>query len=223
MATPTSSTLSILESVGAIIRGGHFVYTSGKHGHAYVNKDALYLHTGAVSDVCRKMAETQRVCTSPIDVVLAPALGGIALSQWTAHHLSDVKGYEVLAAYAERDASGTFVLKRGYDEIVRGKRVLIVEDILTTGGSVKQVVELAHRHGAHIVGVIAVCNRGNVTSTDISPSNVHCHLWSMSALSFETYEEADCPFCNADIPVNVDLGKGREFLARRNAASTVAV
>lgn len=76
----------LLEQHHAIIRNRHVVYTSGRHGDAYINKDAIYPDTAAVSSLCQEIASRAR--DSRIQVVAAPAVGGIALAQWTAHHLS---------------------------------------------------------------------------------------------------------------------------------------
>jgi orotate phosphoribosyltransferase len=81
--------VSMLKSVGAIITDSHIVYTSGKHGSVYVNKDALYPHTELASRVGKMFAEKNKKLD--IDAVVAPALGGIILSQWTAYYLSKPK------------------------------------------------------------------------------------------------------------------------------------
>src|SRR5262249_57130457 len=97
---------------------------------AYVNKDAVYPHTARVSELCRLLADA----AAPLrpEVVCGPALGGIILSQWTAHHLG------VLAVYAEKTPEGGLALRRGYDRLVARRRGLVGEDIITPGGSGKQ-------------------------------------------------------------------------------------
>src|SRR3989344_2035567 len=92
--------VSILKKVGAVITDSHFVYTSGKHGSAYINKDALYPHTKETSIIGKMFAEKFK--DVEIDVVAAPALGGIIISQWTAYHLSKLKEKEVLGVYTEK-------------------------------------------------------------------------------------------------------------------------
>src|ERR1700694_4387544 len=92
--------LDILKSVGAIITDSHIVYTSGRHGDAYINKDALYPHTKEVSRIGELFAEKYK--DKDVDVVAAPALGGIILETWTAYHLSQMKGKEVLGVYTEK-------------------------------------------------------------------------------------------------------------------------
>jgi orotate phosphoribosyltransferase len=123
--------LTILQAHGALIVDSHIVYTSGKHGSAYVNKDAIYPYTESVSRLCEAIADHFR--GSAIDVVAAPAIGGVILSQWVAHHLQ-ARRCDAIAVYAEKSADGTFEFRRGYDRLLAGRRVLVVEDILTTGG-----------------------------------------------------------------------------------------
>ena len=87
-----SKALGILKKVGAVITDSHFVGTSGKHFAAYINKDALYPHTNDTSVICEMFA---RLCKDlDISTVVGPALGGIILSTWTAHHLSQIKDKE---------------------------------------------------------------------------------------------------------------------------------
>ena len=205
--------LAILTQVGAVITGSHIVYTLGKHGSAYINKDALYPHTKETSQLCRLFAE--HFAQDDIDVVIAPALGGIILSQWTAYHLSELTGREVLGLYAEKiEGTKDFVIKRGYDKLLAGKKTLILEDDLTTGGSVKKVVELACSMGAEIVGVGVLCNRGNIRAEDIG--NVS-KLYSLVSISLDAWEPDECPLCAQGVPINTSVGKGREFLEKKNS------
>ena len=92
------------------------------------------------------------------------------------------------------------------------KRVLVVEDILTTGGSARKVVEAVRAIGGNVVGVGVLCNRGGVTAQDLA--NVP-KLEVLVNISLDAWNEADCPLCKQGVPVNPDVGKGREFLARR--------
>src|SRR3989338_11689682 len=100
--------IEILKRVGGVIDNDHFVFTSGRHSAVYLNKDAIYPHTAEISRVGELMAERHR--DLPIDVVVGPALGGIIISQWTAHHFSLLRsssfggqarlaGREVLGVY----------------------------------------------------------------------------------------------------------------------------
>ena len=205
--------LKMLEGVGAVITDSHIVYTSGKHGSAYVNKDAVYPHTRETSRLCREIA--YQFANDDVQVVIAPAIGGVILMTWTARHLSDMtlNGCEVLGVYAEKEGDG-FVIKRGYDKLVTGKNVLVVEDILTTGGSVKKVIEAVRALGGNVVGLAVLCNRGGITAQDVGGVP---KLFALTNVKLDAWDEADCPLCRQGIAVNIDVGKGRDFLARKKA------
>src|SRR5438874_1787333 len=94
--------IDILTNIGAVITDSHFVYTSGKHGSVYINKDALYPHTESASEVGKIFAA--KYDEQNIEVVVGPALGGIILSQWTAYHLSLSTAKDVLGVYTEKDS-----------------------------------------------------------------------------------------------------------------------
>lgn len=194
----------------ALITDSHIVYTSGKHGEAYVNKDAVYPHTAKVSRLCQFIAEDFE--NEEIYAVVGPVVGGVALAQWTAHHLSLLQGKEVLAICADKEED-YFVIKRGQDKFITGKKILVVEDILTTGGSVKKVVETIKLLGGEIIGIGALCNRGGVTSEQIGNVPV---LKALVDVSLEAYDETDCPYCKNNVPINTSLGKGAEYLKNKH-------
>src|SRR3989344_6998465 len=112
--------LEVLQNVGAF-RAGHFVLISGRHADAYINKDTLYPYTHETSKLCRAMAE--RFADKNIEAVIGPAVGAAVLSMWTAYHLTDITGKEVFGTYADKDGQGGFVIKRGFDKLIKGKRV----------------------------------------------------------------------------------------------------
>ncbi|MBN2094013.1 MAG: phosphoribosyltransferase [Candidatus Zambryskibacteria bacterium] len=202
--------LEVLGRVGAVIKDSHIVYTSGKHGTAYINKDAVYPHTGEISKLCRVIAE--RYTGNNIQVVIAPAIGGVILSQWTSHHLTEITGVEVLGVYAEKTEDDTFVIKRGYNNLVPGKNVLVVEDVLTTGGSAKKVVEAARALGGNVVALAVLCNRGGITPQDVSDVP---ELFALVNVTLDAWDEDQCPLYKDGIPINTEVGKGRDFLARK--------
>lgn len=199
--------LEILQNAG-VFRTGHFVFASGKHGDIYINKDALYPHTRDISNLCREMA--RRYADFGVDAVVGPAVGAAILSQWCAYHMSEITGREVFATYADKTEQGGFVVRRGYDKLIAGKRVLVVEDNVTTGGSMRKVVDAARQSGAEIVGAIAMCNRNGITREDIDAPQFE----SLVTLELEQWFAAQCGLCARGVPVNTDLGHGLGFLAR---------
>lgn len=257
MMMSEDSVLELLRKVGAIITDNHFVYTQGKHGSAYINKDAVYPHIHETYQLCRAIAE--QFSHDNVEVVVGPALGGIILSQWVAHNLRLWTGADVKAVYAEKSKRALlsvdkytrvkltemqfthalgdvevasrglvelqkgdalmvegkeFVIQRGYDKFVQGQRVLVVEDILNTGGSVLKVVEAVRAAGGEVVGLGALCNRGGVTPEQVgNPPK----LFALANFRMDMWDETDCPLCAQGVPINTDVGKGREYLARKQA------
>ena len=200
--------LAVLRDTGAM-SFGHYVLASGLHAKMYVNKDAIYMYPRKISLLCREIAK--QFAEDNIEVVVAPALGGIVLTQWVAYHLSKITGRNVLAIYAEKDEGG-FVIKRGYEKFISGKNILVVEDIFTTGGSVKKVVDLVRSMGGIVVGVAGLVNRGKVALSDVgSPSK----FFSLIDIEVETWPEGKCPLCKMRKPINTDLGKGGEYLKQK--------
>ena len=200
--------IQIFRRHGAVVLNDHLVYTSGKHGDAYVNKDGVYPYTQDVERICRAIAE--EFVDANVEVVIAPATGGIVLSQGVARHLSELTGRDVLSVYSEK-VDGTFVIKRGYDKIVAGRRTLVVEDILNSGGSARGTVVATRTCGGEVIGVAALWNRNEVTTKMLDDVPL---LFSLVNMKLQVWPEADCPSCAQGIPVNTDVGHGRAFLAR---------
>lgn len=199
--------LDMLRKSEGVITDSHFVYTSGKHGSIYINKDALYPHTAFASKIGELFAEQHK--DLDIDVVAAPALGGIILSQWTAHHLSKLKDKEVLGVYTEKDAEKNQVFTRGYDKLVKDKNILVVEDLTTTGGSVLKVVNTVKNAGGNVVAVGVMVNR--------NPEQVNSEMMgvpfsALAVLKADAVEEADCELCKKNVPINTSVGHGKKYL-----------
>ncbi|KKS41163.1 MAG: Orotate phosphoribosyltransferase [Candidatus Gottesmanbacteria bacterium GW2011_GWB1_43_11] len=199
--------VEILKKIGAVITDSHFVYTSGKHGSVYINKDALYPHTAETSRVGEMFA--QKYKEMDIDVVAGPALGGIILSQWTAFHLSQLKGKEILGVYTEKTPDKQQIFTRGYDKHVKGKKVLVIEDLTTTGGSVRKVVDSVKAAGGEVVAVCVMVNRDpkNVTSEVVGGP-----FSAMGVLKAQAFDEVECPLCKTNVPINTDVGHGKKYL-----------
>ena len=199
--------LEILQKVGSF-RAGHFVFVSGLHADTYVNKNAMYPYTHAISELCRGIAEDFK--GQNIDAVVGPATGGIILSQWVAFHLREMEDREIYSTYADKDGDG-FVIKRGYDELIKGKNVLVVEDLVTTGSSLRKVIGAARIVGANVQAAVAVCNRGAVTREMVGEPPV---FKSLLTVHLDQWPAAECDLCKQGIPINTDVGHGKEFLAK---------
>jgi len=206
MTLSEADVLDILQKVGAF-RAGHFVFTSGRHSDSYVLKDAMYAYSRETSAVCREMAE--RFKDEGVEAVIGPAIGAAILAQWTAYHMGEMTGRDVYSVYADKDGQGGFVIKRGYDKILSGKNVLVVEDLTTTGGSVRKVVEAVQKVGGKVVGVVVLANRGDVTKDAVgNPPRFEC----LVTLHLDSWDQDQCDLCKSNIPVNTDVGHGKAFL-----------
>lgn len=186
---------------------GHFIGVSGRHLPVYINKDAWLLHTGLVSKVCERIAELNK--DKNIEVVVGPAVGAVVLSQWTAYHLSQMTGRDVLSVFTEKTPEGGQVLKRNYDRVVKGKRILAVEDTVTTGGSVKKTIDAIQAAGGNIIQLSLIVNRdpANVTEATFGvPVN------ALAEINMESYEEGSVPEWLSVIPINTEVGHGAKYL-----------
>jgi len=226
----SDATISVVNDIFkdcGVLMDGHFVYASGRHGEFYVNKDALYVHPENVSKLCRIISLL--TTTLEFDVVASPAIGGVALTQWTAFHRS--RPAELLEAerfdlpktasrfttassvYCEKAETGGMEFRRGYDKVVaESDGVLVVEDILTTGGSALATVKAVEALGGRVMGIAALCNRGGVTGEDLGVAP-DVPLYYLKSLNLKTWAPEECPLCANGVEVNTNVGKGRQFLA----------
>ncbi|XOB42496.1 MAG: phosphoribosyltransferase family protein [Candidatus Nealsonbacteria bacterium] len=200
--------IRIFEETRAILKG-HFIYTSGKHGEVYVNKDSLYMFPLKVKLLCERIAEHFK--DKNIEIVAGPAIGGVVLTQWTAFTLTQFSGKDILAIYSEDGPNNTKIFKRGYDKCVKGKGILVVEDITTTGGSVQKTVDAVNALDGTAVGVGFLWNRGAITSQDLGVPEV----FSLVNITFEVFDEEECPLCAQKVQINTDVGKGQQYLAQK--------
>src|SRR5258708_17472 len=200
--------IELLKKTGAIFTDSHFVGTSGRHMSLYVNKDALYPHTRETSRMGELFAIKNK--NLAIDVVAAPALGGIILSTWTAYHLTLLKKKDVLGVYTEKTPDKNQIFTRGYDKLVKGKNVLVIEDNVTTGGSVKKVVQSVRAAGGT---VLAGCVMFNRDPDNITSELIGAPFSSLAIIKAESWEEKDCPLCKQNVPINTEVGHGKKFLA----------
>lgn len=213
--------ITILKKIGAVLTDDHFVYTSGKHGSVYINKDALYPHTAETAKVGELFA--QQFKDLDIDIVAAPAVGGTILCQWTAYYLSGLRGKEILAVYTEKDkgtlagaAESEHIFRRGYDKLIAGKNVLVIEDLTTTGISVRKVVDTVRATGGRVVAVGVMVNRN---PQEVNSNLVGAPFHALGVLKAEAFDEAVCPLCNAGVPVNTGIGHGKKYMEEKGRKS----
>lgn len=213
----TNGVVKILKKLGAIITDSHIVFTSGRHGSVYLNKDALYPHTKETSMVGKMFAEKFK--NKDIDVVVAPAVGGTILTQWTAYFLSKLKKKEVLSAYTEKDKGTTAsaaesdqLFRRGYDKYIKGKNVLVLEDLTTTGLSVKKTVQAVKNAGGKVVAVCVMVNRD---PKNVNSNFIGAPFSSLDVFPAQSFAENECPLCKKNVPINTSVGHGKQYLAKK--------
>ena len=178
------ATLALFRRAGALLEG-HFKLSSGLHSGGYL-QCALVLQnpTDAAALGAAIAAQSSAV---QAHVVLSPALGGVIIGHEVARALG------VRAIFAER-ADGALTLRRGFS-LSPGERVLVVEDVVTTGGSTAETIEVARRAGADVVGAAAIIDRSGGAAR--LPVSWH----ALAQLSLPTYEASACPLCAQGLPV----------------------
>ena len=180
----SSELLTLLQNTGAMLEG-HFLLTSGRHSNVYIEKFRILEDPNALDEVCRAMAEI--VMDENVELVLGAAIGGILIAGGVGRHLS------ARHIFSER-VKGKMELRRGFS-ITKGQRVVIVEDIITTGGSVVELIQLAKEQGAEIVQVVNLVHR--------STGEVDFGVTSTALLTIpsESWEPKDCPLCKQGVPI----------------------
>jgi orotate phosphoribosyltransferase len=187
MDDPNSDLLDALRSTGAL-KTGHYLLSSGKHSDQYIEKFDLLRRPRATSAVCSLIA--QRYRDERIDVVAGPTTGGVILAFEVARQL------DAAAAYAERAAGGAGgrEFRRG-TTFPRGARVLVVDDILTTGGSVRETLDALAEHEVEIAGVAVLVDRSGGEADLGAPYS------ALATLRIATWEAAACPLCERGEPL----------------------
>ncbi len=203
--------IDILEKTEAVTRNSHFVGTSGRHMSIYVSKDKLLLHPEATFRITQLLAEKYK--DSDIDVVAAPELGGVILGHMVAYHLSILKGKQILSVYAEKTPEGPMVFKRGYNEVIKDKKVLIVDDTVATGLSIHKMIDVVKNFGGNIVSMGVIANR---VPGEINSGTLGIDITWLCEIPAETYDVKDCPLCKQGILINTKFGPGKKFLENKN-------
>ncbi len=193
---------------GAVL-AGHFVLAGEDHSGMYLEKTKAVISSSTLCYYSKKIA-WEWVCEG-IEAVVGPAIAGIKIATAVSLALYEYTNEDVLSLYTEKDDKGKQILKRGKEDI-RGKRILVVEDIVTTGGSVAETIKQCREAGANVVGChILVDRSGGKVSAEILGVE---KLLSLATIEIETYPESECPLCKAKIPINTEVGHGEEYLKK---------
>jgi orotate phosphoribosyltransferase len=186
MDTPV---MQLFEQTGAYLKG-HFRLTSGLHSPEYLQCAKVLAHPAYAEKLGKDLAHRLRqIAKRDIDVVLAPALGGLIIGHEVARELG------VPFLFTERDGTtNQMTLRRGF-ELKSGQAAVVVEDVVTTGGSSREVVKLAHASGVDVVAAGCIIDRSNGRA-DIGVPTAALHK-----LDVVTYDPAECLLCRQGLPV----------------------
>lgn len=176
----------ILEECGALT-DGHFLLSSGKHTDRYVEKFHLLRKPVILQQVCQAMIE--QIGEQDVDVVAGPTTGGILIAAEMARQLG------VRAAYAERAEDGSLARQfRRVEYFEPGDRVLVVDDILTTGGSVRETIKALEPHPVSLAGIVLMVDRS------MGRADLGAPYTAVTEMDVPVWDPDDCPLCAQGIP-----------------------
>ena len=178
MALTDKDIAELLEKTGGVLHG-HFLLTSGRHSDTYMQCAKLFEDSEISATLCAELAE--RVKVYKPDIVVSPAVGAIIMGYEMSRHL------HVKNLFAERE-DGKMALRRGF-VLPAGARVLIAENVVTTGGSVKEVIELLSTMDCTVVGVAAMVDRSN------GQVDFGVPFTAMLTADVKSWEASECPLC----------------------------
>ncbi|MBX5493858.1 MAG: orotate phosphoribosyltransferase [Bryobacteraceae bacterium] len=189
MSTQSEAVLALFEETGAYLRG-HFRLTSGLHSPEYLQCAKVLQYPGYAQQIGFDLAEALRRqgLAEAVNLVVSPAMGGLIIGHEVARALG------VRFQFTERDAAGRMALRRGF-VVEPGERAIIIEDVVTTGGSTREVRELLESQG------VVVLSAGSIIDRSSGTADVGVPRTALATLNVVTYPPDDCPLCAQGIPV----------------------
>ena len=185
MIIKTEEVMKKFEQAGAIQKG-HFKLTSGVHSDTYIQCAQVMQHPDFMHNLCSELGKKFR--GDDIDVIVGPAIGGIIM----AHVMARVLGPWVRAIFTERE-NGKMTLRRSF-EIIQGEKVLVVEDVTTTGSSVREVIDIVNSRQGKVVGVGVLIDRSG------GKVDFRIKTEKLLTVDIKTYLPEECPLCKKGIP-----------------------
>lgn len=171
--------IEILKEAGVLLEG-HFRLTSGRHSNKYLQCAKIFRNTKYSEELCAALAE--QFADEGVEVVIGPAMGAVQMAYEVSRHLKCEN------FFAEREADGKMALRRGF-EVKPSMKVLLVEDVVTTGGSVKEVLELVKAAGADVVGI------GSIVDRTGGKIDFGVPFKAVISVEVESWEPENCPLC----------------------------
>lgn len=185
MSLTSEEAIEIFKESGALLEG-HFIYTSGRHGERFLQAARVLQYPDKVEAMCKAMAEAAH--DLDVDLVVGPATGGIILAYETARLL------KCRGVFTERDDVEGMALKRGF-ALEPGTRILVVEDIVTTGGSVHKTIAHLEKRGAKVVGVSVLIDRS------AGQASFECPFRPLATLDMKSWNPDSCDLCDSNEPL----------------------
>jgi orotate phosphoribosyltransferase len=178
----SEAVMQTFRETGAYLKG-HFRLTSGLHSNEYLQCALVLQHPAIAERFGHELAAQLPAC----DVVVSPAIGGLIIG----HEVARAKGVRFI--FTERD-NGTMTLRRGFS-VKPGETAIVIEDVVTTGGSTREVIEALTAAGAKVLGAGSVIDRSG------GRADLGVHRVALATLDVVTYQPDDCPLCKQGIPV----------------------
>ena len=206
-----SRTEALLRGANAILENDHFVTVTGNHSAGWIDKDAINPLSKVVSELGQLLAEA--IAPWQGEIVCGPAVGGLIVAQWTGFHAKLPSVYVEHGPAHAHELAGRFIFRRGYEAWVKGKQVVVVDDVVNTGHSVRQTMEAVQKAGGTVVGIACYVDRGNVGAEDFGGVPYRYLLqWKIPS-----WPEGEAPAEVLVRPVNTKYAHGAEYLAKRAA------
>ena len=189
MNSLAESTLAVFNRTGAYLNG-HFRLTSGLHSPEYLQCALVLQHPHIAEKLGAELAAQLRRLAggAKIDIVSAPAIGGLIIGHEVARAL------DARFVFAERDASAHMVVRRGF-EVSPGETAVVVEDVITTGGSTKEVIDVLRAKGVNVVAAGSIIDRSG------GQADLGAPRAALATLNVVSYSEENCPMCKQGLPV----------------------
>ena len=191
-------------------REGHFKLKSGRHGDRYLEKFQVLQWPERVTELCRMLADAGRAAAgaADINVVVGPTTGGVLLAYEVAKQLG-VRGF-FAETVTTADGTSHREFRRGF-RIERGERVLLVDDVVTTGASLLEMIPVIERSGGELVATAVIVDRSGALDSLTSPTtgkNYRAHaLWSLNLPTYEPGPDS-CPGCKSTMPLEAPGSSG---------------
>jgi len=172
--------IKVFKECNALLEG-HFILSSGLHSNKYLQCAKVLQYPDIASIIGEEIAET--FATTPVDLIVGPAMGGIIIAQEVGRALS------TRTIFSERE-NGKMTFRRGF-EVKPGEQAIVVEDVITTGGSAKEVVDMLTERGVVVIAVASIIDR----SGGAADFGIPFH--SLAKVEVETHKPEGCPMCKA--------------------------